>query len=580
MSASADHRPVHSRIVEIPFLCLFVAGLYANTMGNGFVFDDTHQILNNPWIRDFGHLREIFTTQVWAFSGRDSNYYRPLMHVVFAALYVAFGPKAWIFHLVNILLHGLATVLVYLSVLCIVPNRTIETSRFMPSAALAAGLIFAAHPIHTEAVAWISSLPDLACAAFYLVGVLMFLRASEAVGHGTIPHLLGGVCCLAAALFKEPGVTLPGIVVVLDLAMRPRCRDARFWATRYGFLVVAGGVYLFLRFVALGEFMPHVSDQTAALSTILSSSASALWQYFAMLVAPVRLNAFHTFTPPAGTPATAILVVFPLLLGFSVWKRSLPWTAAIAMVILPLLPALYAPTILPGIDNPWAERYVYLSSVGLAMGLGVVFDGTVVLRVRSWQIVAAGLGVVLVAFSIATIRRNMIWRNDLTLWTDTVQKSPNSGVAHSNLGYALFTNGDIDGAIEQYRKAIEMSPDFADAHLNLGVALAFIGQHDLAVTAYDQALKLQPRSALTRANLSISLAALGYMEQALGEAEQSIAYDRLCAKAHSARGVALGNLGRVAEAAESFQRAIELDPGDANNMANLQKAKQQLINNN
>jgi Flp pilus assembly protein TadD len=102
----------------------------------------------------------------------------------------------------------------------------------------------------------------------------------------------------------------------------------------------------------------------------------------------------------------------------------------------------------------------------------------------------------------------------------------------------------------------------------------------LAVTAYDQALKLQPRSALTRANLSISLAALGFMEQALGEAEQSIAYDRLCAKAHSARGVALGNLGRVAEAAESFQRAIELDPGDANDMANLQKAKQQLINNN
>jgi tetratricopeptide (TPR) repeat protein len=572
-------RPPH-RAVAIPILFLFSAGLYANTIGNGFVFDDAHQILNNPWIRDFGHLHEIFTTHVWAFAGRDSNYYRPLMHVVFAALYVPFGPEAWVFHLANVLLHGLATVMVFLIVSRIVPDRSIVTPRFTHSAAFASGLIFAAHPIHTEAVAWISSLPDLACAAFYLMGVLMYLRSSTTGDRWTMPHGLGAVCYLASALFKEPGVTLPGVVVLLDLAMRPRGRNARFWATRYAFLAAAGGIYLVLRFVALGGFVPTASDQSAELSMILLHMGSAVWEYIAMLVAPVQLNAFHTFKSTAGIPATAILAVLPLLLGYSLWKRSLRWTAAIAMFLLPLIPALYAPALLPGLDNPWAERYVYLSSVGLVVGLGSVLDSIHGLRTGLWRIATVGLAVVLVVFSIATIRRNTVWRNDLTLWTDTVQKSPNSWAAHSYLGYALFSNGDIEGAIGQYRRAIAMRPDFADAHLNLGVALAVIGQHDAAVMAYDQALKLTPRSALTHANLSISLAALGHVENALDEAEQAVALDRLCAKAYSARGVALGNMGRIAEAVESFQRAIELDPVDANSMANLERAKRHLTNNN
>lgn len=578
MNSSPETHLGARRAAAVPILCLFAAGLYANTLGNGFVFDDTHQILNNPWIRDFGHLREIFTTQVWAFSGRDSNYYRPLMHVVFAALYVPFGPQPWVFHIANLLLHVLATIMVFLIVSHIFPDRAIGPSRFMPSAALASGLIFAAHPIHTEAVAWISSLPDLACAALYMMGVLLFLRASVAVDRWAILHGLGAVCYLASALFKEPGMTLPGVVVLLDLALRPRSRTAGFWATRYAFLFVAAGVYMVLRLFALGGFVPTASYPSAGLSTILAHMGRAVWQYFGMLVAPVRLNAFHTFGSTAGMSGIAILAAFPILLGFSVWKRSLRWTAAIAMFLFPLVPALYAPALLPGLDNPWAERYVYLSSVGLGVGLGAVFERVVGLRAGLRRIAMAGLAAVLVASSIATIQRNTVWRNDLTLWRDTVRKSPNSWAAHSYLGYALFTNGDVEGAIGEYRKAIGMRPDFADAHLNLGVAMAVIGDHDAAVAAYDQALRLGSRSALTHANRSISLAALGLTEHALREADQAIALDRGCAKAHLARGVALGNMGRIAEAVESFQRAVELDPMDANSMANLEMARRQPAN--
>jgi Tfp pilus assembly protein PilF len=568
-------KPIRTPRLNISILALplYAMGLYANTIGNSFVFDDIHQILNNPWIKDFSHLREIFTTQVWAFAGRDSNYYRPLMHVLYAVLYFPFGPQAWVFHLANVILHGVATLLVFLIASRLLAIRTVGAVGFSPSAALASALIFAAHPIHTEAVAWISSLPDLACTVLFLTSVLLFLRAIDVSDRWTKYHGLGAVCYLACVLFKEPGITLPAVIALLDLVTRPRDRNAKFWASRYGFLFIAGCAYMTLRFFALEGIVPTAADSSPNPSHIISVMGSAVWWYFTLLVAPVHLNVFHTFDSATSLPPTAALVGFPLALGIAVWRRSLPWTSALGMFMLPLIPAIYAPVLLPGLDNPWAERYVYLSSVGFVIGLGALFDSVADLRAYARRIAPVVLAVVLVVFSIATIRRNDVWKNDLTLWTDAVKKSPNAWAAHSYLGYALFTNGDIDGAIGRYRTAITMKPDFADAHLNLGVALASTGHHEAAVAAYNEAIRLSPRRAMSYANLSVSLAALGYMAQALKEADKAVELDPLCGKAHGARGVSLGNMGLLREAAASFQRAIELDPNDANSMANLEKAR-------
>jgi len=309
---------------------------------------------------------------------------------------------------------------------------------------------------------------------------------------------------------------------------------------------------------------------------ILNNMGMALWKYVAMLVAPVRLNVFHTLESATGLLPMAALIGFPVLLGYSVWRRSLSWTFALAMFLLPIIPAIYAPALLPGLDNPWAERYVYLSSAGFVIGLGALFDRLTRFRPNMPTIATAVLAAVLFTSSVATIKRNNVWKNDLTLWTDTVRKSPNAWAAHSYLGYALFTNGDINGAIEQYEIAIRMKPVFGDAHHNLGVALSVIGDHQGAVTAYLQALKLGPRSALLHANLSMSLTALGQTGEAMREADQAIRIDPICARAHSARGVALGNMGIMGEAVKSFQRAVELDANDRNALSNLEKAKRML----
>ena len=154
----------------LPLMALLPFGLalalFAGTFWSGFVFDDAHQILNNPWIRDFRHLSQIFNSDVWAFAGKDSNYYRPLMHVVYAGIYVTLGPIPWAFHLVNVLLHSAVTIVFFVLVLRILRDGYIGGHEMKGTAALLAASMFAAHPIHTEAVAWVGGLPDVGCTLF------------------------------------------------------------------------------------------------------------------------------------------------------------------------------------------------------------------------------------------------------------------------------------------------------------------------------------------------------------------------------------------------------------------------------
>jgi len=136
--------------------------VYANTLWNGFLNDDEHQVLLNPWITDLRSLPAIFTQSVWGFveGKRVSDYYRPLMHVVYLIDHQIFGFRAWGFHLVNVILHALNTALVFFLTKRLTagsgaaPADPTTPADFLLAAPFAAALLFATHPVHTEAVAW------------------------------------------------------------------------------------------------------------------------------------------------------------------------------------------------------------------------------------------------------------------------------------------------------------------------------------------------------------------------------------------------------------------------------------------
>src|SRR6516165_2283221 len=199
-----------------PMCLLFLLAVlpYLNSMRNGFVYDDDSQVLHNPYIRDFSHLREIFTTQVLSYQGVDSapNYYRPLMNFGYLLCYRLFGPQPYAFHLANLLLHGFVVILLFA-----VTKRMFRNSTL----AFVAAALFALHPIHTESVDWIAAVTDLELTLFYLLTFRLYLGLGRAKPAMYALTQLGMAMSFAlTAISKEQALTLPLLATLYEHAYR------------------------------------------------------------------------------------------------------------------------------------------------------------------------------------------------------------------------------------------------------------------------------------------------------------------------------------------------------------------------
>ncbi|MGD0884816.1 MAG: hypothetical protein ABSA46_08080, partial [Thermodesulfovibrionales bacterium] len=164
--------PMRKRIPALLILIIFLVcfAVYFNALSNDFAYDDTDQVLKNHWIRDVQYIPDIFSKSVWSFQGETaiSNYYRPFMHLIFMLNYYVFGLRPWGFHLVNILFHAGVSILVF-----VLASRLLRASSnasrlkekgfvgSLLSPPFLGAVLFATHPIHTEAVAWVAGIPDL-----------------------------------------------------------------------------------------------------------------------------------------------------------------------------------------------------------------------------------------------------------------------------------------------------------------------------------------------------------------------------------------------------------------------------------
>jgi len=173
--------PTRKIVPFLIFLILLVScAVYSNTLLNDFLYDDTGQVLENRWIRDVKYIPVIFSKSVWSFQDETviSNYYRPLMHLFFLLNYHVFGLRPWGFHLLNVLFHAGVSVLVF-----VISARLLRASSnpspltengfagSLLSPPFVGALLFAAHPIHTEAVAWVSGVPELSYTFFFLLSL-------------------------------------------------------------------------------------------------------------------------------------------------------------------------------------------------------------------------------------------------------------------------------------------------------------------------------------------------------------------------------------------------------------------------
>ena len=606
-----------SLLIPAIFIVLISFVVYFNALFNGFVYDDADQVLKNPWIRDLRHIPDMFSKSVWSFLAvpSTSNHYRPVMHIIYMINYHTFGLVPWGFHLVNILFHSGVSVMVFLlaSRLLGRPEKGGSTPLLSdePSAvrhslftfhdsrsfAFIAALLFAVHPIHTEAVAWIAAITDLSYTFFYLLALYFYIRARTDMHK--YAHLFSLISFSLSLLCKEPAVTLPIVLIAYDIAFGKKGEHFVTLVKRYLPYFVILGIYFIVRYHALGSLAPVKEHRALTTYQYIVNVFPLFARYIEKLLFPIELSAFYTLQPIASVFEMKGIVSFVvttayLALSITAYRKNRTAFFGLALIAVPLLPVLY----IPGLgEASLAERYLYLPSAGFVLLLAL---SLMWLREKTPRygivIVVCALSVA-VLYSIQTIGRNPVWKDNLIFFTDTVNRSPDAELPRGMLGNALVDAGRIDEAIEQYRLLLELHPNSVEAHVNLGFALAKKGMVREAVPEYQRALAISPDNVQARYNLATSYEKLrltdeaieqyrlltglapnsaeaylnlglaytkkGLMKEAIAEYEKAVRIDPGYVEAHYNMGSAYANLGHLDEAIEHFKTAVRLRPDNA-----------------
>ena len=538
---------------------------YLNTLLNGFVYDDTMQILENPYIRSFDHLKEIFGTTVWSYIGDmgGTNYYRPLMTFGYLLCYQWFGPLAYGFHLTNLLLHA-ATV-------CILFFVSIEIFEDRFLAWLAAGL-FALHPIHTESVAWIAAVTDLQVTLFYLLGFWCYLRVARPGGGKSQRAQLGMVLCLGLGLLsKEQALTLPLLATLYEHFYRDD-RHQTTWrqkGSRYGMFWLVAVAYLVFRTQILGAFAPVIQRPDLNWTQTILSAFALMGQYLGKLLWPVHLNAFYVFEKNtifldpqvlAGVGGFILCaVVFALF-----WRRDRRVSFGILWLLATLAPVLNAQWLAA---NAFTERYLYLPSVGFCWMLAWVgmrwWKWAKERRVVWRRAMALSLAVLALLWVARIVTRNRDWQDDLTLYASTLAAEPNSWHIRNNLGYALWLRGDRAGAEREWRAALEIKPKNDIVLSNLGIVYKKEKRFPEAVEYFKRALSIDSKFTDAHFHLSETYLEMGMTESAERHLRAAVALSPLNIQGRNLLGELYFQRGDIARAEEQFAKSVASQPNAA-----------------
>jgi tetratricopeptide (TPR) repeat protein len=505
-------------------IVLLALAAHANALGNAFVLDDVPLIERNPRIRSLGQIPELFGGNYWG-PQKNAGLYRPLVLTSFALNYAAGGLRTAGYAVVNLALHA---------AVCAVLFALARSLGASPAAAGATGLLFAVHPVHTEAVVGLVGRAETLAALFVLTTLLLH-RGVARVRSGAWPRRLAAAACLLLGLLsKESAVTGIGLLLAMDLLLpspgpaggalrlRERWRD-------HGLYLLVLVVYLAARTYALGSVAPEVevrpldnplaaqSGPTALgnlygpgpLERVLTPFA-ALAQYARLLVWPARLCADYSLRqiPLVSSPLDPGFLVGAaaaggVLLGSLALRRREP-RIAFGLLFLALALSLTSNIGLV-IGTILAERLLYLPSAGALLAAALAWDR---LRARVPRAARAGLvaGLVLlvVAGALRTWQRNRDWRDAGTLWESGVAACPDSAKAHGNLGNELRKTAQrlhLLGRAEEaapyfrrseahLRRALELYPELSQAMAALGTLLTMERRFDEAFELYARAVRV------------------------------------------------------------------------------------------
>ena len=553
-------RPLTARRNALPAAVLAGAcfAAFGRTVGHGFlIWDDRSFIAANPLIArpSAASLVALWTTPWRAGAEAEPLYgmYAPLTYTLWALLSALLGPRPWAFHLTNVTLHALNACAVFALLRQLLPRDD-------TSAALAGALLFAVHPVQTEAVAWATATNNLLSALFSLIAVRQYLLFREFAERR---RYLGASAAFACALLAKPAaVSLPAVLVLLNRTVYRRDWAASLRGLAPWFVAAAAVTLLVARVQRAARYLHYI----APIWLRPAIAFDALTFYLGKLVLPLNLIPDYTRSSEALVSSGALAYTWIPAAGLlgTAWalRRRLPWLgAAVAVFVAALLPVVgLAPFAFQYYSNV-ADRYVYLAMLGPAIGLGLVY-GRLPSPGRRIFVPLAIVTLLVLGFVQASY-----WKDDVTLYSRTIAVNPRSSMAHNDLGQILLEQGRLEDALLHYRAAATGSLD-PMAMVNIGNVLNTLGRYDEAIGYYGDVfarmsyLEHTPAAAYMHNNLGVAYMRKNMYEAAAAEFERAISIVPGYLQPYVNLGSMLMSAGRRADAAEVFRRGLAVSPTD------------------
>ncbi|MCB9232982.1 MAG: tetratricopeptide repeat protein [Bacteroidia bacterium] len=515
------------------------------TLGNGFVnWDDPGYLLKNEMVRNF-RLGEIFST-----SSVQGNYH-PFSLLSLAFDFALFGEEPFGFHLHNLLLHLLNTWLVF---------RLVRLIFGRDQAAFLAALLFGIHPMHLESVAWISERKDLLYTAYFLLGLICwqsYLRSEARKG------LLYGASLILFAfslLSKGMAVSFPLILLLLDFWHSGRINWKRV-GEKIPFFALALGFGI-LSILAQGQGNALQKEGIPLFET-LGSAGFGLGMYLLKALAPFHLSAFHPypFLPNEAAPGyifiTAALVLLFLAITTWIFRKKREYTLGMGFFLATIGPVLQ---LLPVGIAIYAERYSYLSYVGLFMLIGLAFQAVWDrFQGKRWMVLG-GFGIWLGLLGFLTLQRTEVWKNGEALWNDVIQKYPDDFYGYAVRSGIMQEQNQPEKALADLNAALERNDQFAEGFHNRGLILMQMKDWDASRRNFDRALELNPDYLSARLNRGVVFLNINQPQKALADLDQILKQEPNQLQARFNHGLALRALGRSGEALTDFEACLDQNP--------------------
>ncbi|MGD0277967.1 MAG: tetratricopeptide repeat protein [Smithella sp.] len=515
----------------------------------GFVYlDDQVYVTDNIHIHS-GITREGFR---WAFSTTYAEFWHPLTWLFLMLDYQLYGLNAGGYHLTNLILHIMSTLLLFLLF-----NRM--TGAIWKSAFVAA--FFALHPLHVESVAWIAERKDVLSAFFWMLTLCFYVYYTEKPVIKR--YLLVLLCFVCGLMSKSMVVTLPVIMILLDFWPLRRFKSLKnktnlvLWQLKekLPFFILSA----FFSIVTIcAQPGAYIKGWPLPLESRIINALVSFVIYLEKTFMPKDLAVCYPFF--GQFPDWLVLGISFLILIISVAvilkiKRRPYLFVGWLWYSITLLPVI---GIIPVGNNSMADRYIYLPSIGIAIGLAWGIP-SLFPRENIRKMILFPAGVALLAIlSVLTWQQCGYWKNSIKLFSHALQITKDNSVAHNNLGLALFDEGKIEEAMYHYHEAIRLNPDNADFYNNRGIGYFGLDKPQSAIEDYNKAIILNPNHASAFYNRGVAYVKLGQYQRAFEDLNEAIRLKPDFADAYNYRAIIYLNQGNMENGCHDAQKACTL----------------------